>query len=476
MDLDGDAVQDVLLGDISFNNVVGLYNGGSVNSAFMMIEDTLFPSYDVSADVTIFPANFYVDVDRDGRRDLLVSPNAASLIHNYESLWYYHNDGTDAAPEFSLQQRDLFQDRMMEFGEGAMPVAFDENGDGRMDLLVANHGYYAPGGNYVGKVALLRNTGTVNTPAFDLITDDYLSLSTSGIGLSMYPAMADLDNDGDLDMYIGDLQGRLHFFRNLATGASAQFQLEQANITDMDGVMMDVGQFATPHFTDLDLDGKVDLVIGERNGNLNYYRNSGTVTAPQWALISEDLGGVSTVEYWNVTGHSVPVIFRNEQNDREMLLGSEAGWIYHYGNIEGNIDGNWTLLDSAFLDIHDGARTGLCLYDYTNDGELDMVIGNFRGGVSFWRSDLLSTVVSTAASASGFSLYPNPARDQAEMLLDAGSGLHRNWVLFNALGREVLRGPVRAARTTLNLASLSEGVYMVRLEGSSTGQRLVVVR
>ncbi|MBK8582449.1 MAG: VCBS repeat-containing protein [Flavobacteriales bacterium] len=236
LDLDGDGDMDLLLGDISYNNLVALYNGGTASSAIMTAKDSIFPVDNVPVDLPIFPAGFHLDIDKDGSKDLLVCPNATSLAHDYESLWYYRNNGTDLAPQFELEQRNLFQDRSIELGEGAYPVPFDQNGDGLMDLLVANHGYYASGGLYVGKIALLINIGTASQPAFDLVTDDYLGLSTSGIGASMYPAFSDVDGDGDKDMYVGDLQGRMHFFRNTATGPVAQFQLEQANITDNTGI------------------------------------------------------------------------------------------------------------------------------------------------------------------------------------------------------------------------------------------------
>ncbi|MFZ1332215.1 MAG: hypothetical protein WAR83_08500, partial [Flavobacteriales bacterium] len=100
LDLDGDGDKEVLLGDISFNNLVGLYNGGSVSYGIMTSEDTLFPSYDTSVDLALFPGAFYEDVDNDGKRDLITSPNALSLARNVNSMWYYMNVGTDAAPLF----------------------------------------------------------------------------------------------------------------------------------------------------------------------------------------------------------------------------------------------------------------------------------------------------------------------------------------------------------------------------------------
>ncbi|MBK8498125.1 MAG: T9SS type A sorting domain-containing protein [Flavobacteriales bacterium] len=478
INLDGDADKDLLVGDISFNNLVALTNGGTITSAIMVDQDTLFPSYDEFVDLPIFPAPSHVDVDKDGNRDLVVSPNGLSLVQNYESMWYYHNNGPDEAPIFDLQQRDLFQDRMIELGEGAYPVLFDENGDGLMDLVVSNHGYYETSGTYTGKIALLRNTGTATAPAFEVITYDYAGLSTSGIGRSMYPAFGDIDGDGDNDMYIGDEQGRLHFFRNISTGPIAQFILQQVNVPDMDGAMIDVGQFAAPQFSDLDGDGLLDLIIGERNGNLNHYRNVGSPTVASWMLTSEALGGVSTVEWWNVTGHSTPCLFRNAQNERELLLGSESGWLYHYGNIEGNVGGTWTLLDSTFMDLRDGSRTAPCLYDFTGDGGLDLVVGNYRGGLSFWRSDPISTVVSTPTPTATYSVVPNPASEAVDLLLDRSTVANSEWVLRNALGQVVLRTPARGQRTRVDLTGIEEGLYLVRCEGDveSSAQRLIVVK
>ncbi len=479
LDLNGDGVSELLVGDIGFNNVVALYNGGTVDLAQMVEADTLFPSYDVPVDLALFPAGFHVDIDGDGNRDLVVSPNAQSLAQNAKSMWFYRNTGTDDVPVFQLEQEDLFQDQMLDFGEGAYPVAFDHDGDGLMDLLVANSGYYQSNGPYLGKVALLRNTGTANAPAFELITDDYMDLSTSGIGQAMYPAFGDLDGDGDMDMLVGDLQGRLHFFRNTATGPVAQFQLIQPNLLDATGEILDVGQFATPELVDLDGDGLLDLIIGERNGNLNHYRNTGTSTNPDWTLISEDLGGVNTAEWWNITGHSVPVLFTNTAGDKEMLLGSEAGWLYHYGDIDGNIDGTWTLLDSTFMDVREGIRTGLCLYDFTGDGGLDLIIGNYRGGLSFWRSDEVSSVgPNELVTLSDFRMQPNPADDHVELVLPRQPLRGSFWVVRNSLGQEVLRLQAADERMILPTDKLSDGIHLVRLEGTSTTatQRLVVVR
>jgi len=466
LDLNGDGVMDLLLGDIAFPNMVSLTNGGSVDDSFMTSEDQTFPSSDQPVELPIFPAAFHLDVDGDGKRDLLVCPSARSLAQNYQGVWFYHNAGTDAAPVFEFQQPDLFQNRMLEFGEGAYPVPFDHNGDGLMDLIVANNGYFHPSGDHVGKLALLENVGTPTAPAFNMVTDDYMGLSTSGIGNGMYPAFADVDDDGDLDMYIGDEGGKLHFYRNTATGAVAQFAFAQANVAYTSGEGIDVGRFATPQFVDLDQDGLSDLVIGEQNGNLNYIRNTGTAAQAAWTLVTDSLGRVRTNTVYTL-GHSVPVIFTGESGDRELLVGSESGWLWHYTGIEGNLEGTWTLQDTSFQDLNEGFRAGLCVHDLTGDGELDLVIGNFRGGMSFWRSDAISSIRSATGSTTAQVLAkPNPTQGLVDLEISTALPIGTAWVVRNTLGQVVQRIMATGPRTTLQLEGCQPGLHVITAEAA----------
>lgn len=468
LDLNGDGVKDLLLGDIAYTNLVALTNGGTVDNSLMVSVDDQFPSSDVAVDLPVFPAAFHLDVDGDADRDLLVCPAARGLAQNYKGVWYYQNNGSDAAPDFEFQQDDLFQGRMLDVGEGANPVFFDHNGDGLMDLIISNEGYYDPTGTYVGKLALLQNVGSAEEPAFNLVTDDYMNLSTSGIGVSMYPAFADVDGDGDKDMYIGDLQGRMHFYRNVATGPIAQFTLATPNVTYQNGTEIDLGRQITPQFVDLDHDGRMDLVVGEQNGNLNFVRNVGTTTAPSWTLVTDSLGKVRTVTAYTL-GHSAPFIFTNADGDYELLAGSENGSLWHYTGIDGNLSGTWTLADTNFMDLDEGYRSTLCMHDLTGDGELDLVIGNYRGGVSFWRSDMISGVDGSTGTFEVLTLRPNPTTGAFEVVLPLTMAQRNNaLVVRNALGQEVHRARIIGSMMSFDLGDQPNGVYTVQLEGEAT--------
>ena len=476
LDLNGDGVKDLLLGDVSYTNLTALTNGGTVTDGLMVDQDTLFPVYDQPVQLPIFPGAYYVDVNNDAKRDLLVSPNGTSLCQNFQSLWYYLNTGTDDTPVFSFQQEDLFQDAMIDVGECAYPVPFDHNGDGLMDLVVADFGYFQQGGNYPSKFMLLENTGTATDPAFTVVTDDYEDLSTSGIGQAMYPAFGDLDGDGDQDMYIGDLQGRLHYYENISTTPVAEFQLAMPNVSDSGGNTIDVGQFATPQFFDVNGDGLLDMLVGERNGNVNYFRNTGSALAPEWAYADDTLGNLVVTEYWNITGYAVPFMFLNGNGEREMLVGSESGYIHHWTDIEGNLNGTFTLADSMFAGIKEGIRSGVAVQDLTGDGYPEVLTGNYRGGIGFWRNDF-GVGIATLDADRSLRLFPNPANEATEIVLDRPAPTGTFLQVFSAHGQLMAELPVRGQRVRVTTAEWANGLYLFRLTGGATGTaRLLVAR
>lgn len=476
LDLDGDGDMDLLLGDLLFPHISALYNGGTVAHAHMTSKDSLFPSYDQHVDMEQFLGSFHIDIDGDGLRDLVVAPNSASAAENARGIWYYRNTGTDAAPVFQFQQDDLFQGEMLDFGEGARPVLFDHNGDGLMDLVVANEGYFQGGSQQLGRLALLENIGTATAPAFSLATTDYATLVGQGFGPGLHPAFGDVDGDGRPDMVLGDLSGNLHFLRNTSTGPVAQFQLAQGLLTDDQGTLIDVGANATPQLFDLDGDGLLDLIVGERNGNLNHYRNTGTAQVPAWHLESADLGEVSVNTYWSSTGFSVPFLHRNEAGELIFLSGSESGGIHRYTDIDAAAP--WVLTDSTWMGFREGMRTAVVLHDFNDDGELDAVLGNYRGGLSFWSSGATTGIAPAGRAAEApFSLAPNPAAGQVDIRWHAPLPAGLQAELVDAAGRMVRAAAMDRPHLRMDLEGLAPGLYTMRLrtDGASWARRLALI-
>lgn len=480
LDLNGDGLMDLVQGDYQGAHLTALTNGGSAAHALMTAVDTLFPAYDMGVELVQFPAGFHLEVDGDGRRDLLVTPNSATDAEDKQGIWYYRNTGTDAAPVFQFQRNDYLQSDMLDLGSGARPVLFDHNSDGLMDLVVANELRFTPDGNYAGQLALLENIGTATHPAFALVTDDYADLASLGLEPGLHPAFGDVDGDGLMDMIVGDLLGNLHLFNNVSSGNTAQFQLAQLQLTTDAGSVFDAGANATPQLIDLDEDGLLDLVVGERNGNLNYLRNTGSATVSAWHVESEELGGVHVNEYWSNTGYSVPFLYRDSVGQLVLLSGSEAGGIHRYDGISGNILGLWNRTDSTWQGLRDGSRSALVLHDFTASGEPSVVVGNYRGGLSFWATGATTGEPSAIRDLrpAPFSLAPNPANDRVEVRWHAPLQEGLQLSLHDGLGRTVRAVPMGTVTMQLSLEGLATGPYIVRITDgrSQWAARLAVVR
>src|SRR5690606_31796834 len=134
---------------------------------------------------------------------LIVSPNNELASENTFSVWDYQNQGLDDQPDCVWQKKDLFQQEMIDVGEGATAFIMDYNADGLQHLIVGNKGYFVSPGVYESKLALYENTGSAQNPEFTFITDDFADLAALNLGQALHPAFGDIDNDGDTDMLIG---------------------------------------------------------------------------------------------------------------------------------------------------------------------------------------------------------------------------------------------------------------------------------
>ena len=85
------------------------------------------------------------------------------------------------------------------------------------------------------------------------------------------PSLVDIDSDGDLDLFVGDLRGHTYFFENEGTREDPNFSSKIKNAFGL----ADVGGFASPEFVDIDGDGDQDIFIGNRAGKTLFKQNIG---------------------------------------------------------------------------------------------------------------------------------------------------------------------------------------------------------
>jgi hypothetical protein len=472
LDINQQLPKEIVLGDITHENLTILINSVSStgkDSIVSLQED--FPAgfgNSIATAINIFPAGFYVDVNNDGVRDLIVGANNEWASINTNSLWYYKNIGQDDLPNFQFEQFDLFQKDMIEVGEGCTPFFVDINQDGLDDMLVGNKGYFISPGVYRSQLAYYQNTGTATNPEFTLITNDYLGLGNLGLGQGLHPTFGDLDNDGDLDMLIGDSSGRIYRFNNSA-GAGNPLSLQIAAIpilADNNGNDIDPGQYSTPQLFDLDRDGLIDLVMGERNGFVHYYKNVGTAAVPVFEFITSALGGVHTVEGFSTTGFSIIQFF--ELNAQYYLItGTESGKIRLYGNIDDNLNGEFSLIEEMLFDYKNGIRSSVAIIDINNDGLMDLFTGNFGGGLHFFKGSIPTSINSSVFASGDFTVYPNPAK--SEIRINWTKDLTREnftVVIQDAFGKNVLHISNYQVEKNIDLSALSNGFYLITIRSA----------
>ena len=336
LDIENDGDQDLVVSNVSFNTMNILINDGDASDANMGSQDLTFPanfSNTDALDIYTFPAAFLADVNNDGKKDIIGAPYQENNGHDHKGSYLYTNNGTGAF-DLSFTKNNFLQDEMIELGTGAYPVLLDYDNDGLKDLLVGNRGYFVSTGTYSSQLAYYRNTGTASEPAFTLQTRDVANISQLGLG-NVAPTFGDLDGDGDLDMIIGDADGLVHYFANSGgAGNPCSFSLTTPGFQGIDIT----GQFATPFLFDVDGDQLLDLIIGERNGNLNLYYNNGTANNPLFQLEDATWGGVDMKRNGLSFGYSAPIMFEAD-GEKQLLVGSESGVIDLYNEIDDVVSG-----------------------------------------------------------------------------------------------------------------------------------------
>ncbi|HEV7231147.1 MAG TPA: FG-GAP-like repeat-containing protein [Bacteroidia bacterium] len=472
----GNKTKDLLIGHISCNNITQQKNiGDSANAQFSGV-DYSFPSYNISVNMSVFACGFLVDVNNDHKKDLLVSPNQTGASENFNSVAWYNNIGTADSMVLHLEQNNFLQDNMIDVGEGAYPVLHDYDGDGLPDLFIGNFGYFTSGG-LVSKIALFKNVGTAGHPKFNLVTRDFDSLSVKNLGFTEFAfTFGDLDNDGDADMIIGDYNGQFYYFEK-TPGPPDQFTYRPNFFSGLH-----VGGCATPQLIDLNRDGKLDIVSGNRTGTIYYFQNKGTPTVPSFSSTATNtaLGGINVRKPSHAAGYSTP-FFYSEAGAYKLLLGMETGQVYKYDHIEGNLSGNFNLLDADVSRTAEGYCSVPFGCDINNDGIMDLFLGNYAGGVEFFQGDNTVGILSQhAIPAFNIGLYPNPAQNSFTLQINGFLADEKYILQITDLSGRILNESHLSGNSNLiSSSAFPAGLYICSVHsasGAAVHQKLVIRR
>ncbi len=120
------------------------------------------------------------------------------------------------------------------------------------------------------------------------------------VGSNSLPVFADIDSDGDSDLFLGEYDGNINFFRNTGTAANFAF-----NFVTTSFASADVGNYSAPTFVDIDKDSDLDLFVGRPDGGLDFYRYEKVVNPSAVKIIDASPRGnsVSLSLYLDAQGY-----------------------------------------------------------------------------------------------------------------------------------------------------------------------------
>ncbi len=476
LDLDADSVYDALIGDRNFTDVYALFNGGSPEFANMDSVETFYPQQGFPIELFQFPAPFYIDVNNDGKRDLIVSPNG-SVVEDKNSILLYENEGLDNAPIFDFPQKGFLQTDQIEAGTQSHPVFIDVNGDGLQDLIVCNlfARFNESGVEFTLPLSLyFENIGTATNPAFQLISEDILQLRSNFSELEGgSPAAGDLDGDGNEDIILGSADGTLILFKNNGPqNGIVSFSLDRNFLMDING-----GIDSAPTLFDVDQDNDLDLFIGNEKGVIAYFQNTGSPTEADFTLISDNWGGLKINDEFGSelsNGHARPVFSDiDKDGETELLVGSVQGVIEVYDNIENvlatpNVDTLRFVGNLNDIDVGTNAAPALAQLDETTFPTL--IVGNTRGGLMLFNSsDNDSTTVSNSPlekpNAARVKVFPNPAHQIIHLSFSpSASSQPKSIRLLNALGQTIDTWTTTQRIQPLDVSGIPNGMYILKVQ------------
>lgn len=348
----------------------------------------------------------------------------------------------------------------LNFGQLASPSMVDLDGDGDLDLCLAES---------TGKVHFIQNIGTSKNPSFST-ADSIIFTQENAI---TFQTFVDIDNDEDQDAFIFSGQNEntysLKYYQNIGTKNVASF-----NTTPIDTIVKK--DFTYPAFVDIDNDGDQDLFVGSYYGTISYYKNNGTASNPDLIENTES----NPLDFVNAGIFSAPAFADiDNDGDKDLIVGNYNGDLKYYKNTGDKTNASFELqtgVNNPFDNFSFNLMSIFALADIDDDGDSDIVIGDYNGDISYLENTTVLTSLENNVNSNLFSLYPNPATDKLNIRLQEPSSGSVSILDMN--GNVLKSQQLNGLESTISTSNLVNGTYLVKIsvENNSSTKLLTILK
>lgn len=464
MDINGDGIKDLFTSHEECDELYVLQNTGENNeNAIIRNLQTGFPVAK-PANFPFLPTPYYEDVDGDGIKDLIVSPNMgrnlADQIDFANSLWFYKNIGSNAAPDFSFQTESFLQQHMVDIGENAYPLLYDLDNDGDLDLLVSGN-KLGSNGQMEGSVYYFENVGSANNPIFSLQHDDLWQLKDNGL-THIQIQLSDLNANGRTDLLLtASQQGTYRsFFIFNTSGDLRDFRFSQA--VQLSGIPTLFGYQVLAY--DITQNGQKELFFARPSGGLDIYENTASAASPNFQRSTHNYLGISD-DFFR-SNLRIAIADLNNNGNPDLISADRSGEVLVYPNFR-NFDPNtnepqsnilYERISDRFTTTRLGTGINITLGTITDDSFPAMILGSRLGGLHLLRN---TEELPIPENRRVVKLYPNPVTQKT---VSIQSEFRARMDIMTLDGKLIFENLAVESEIVNNfdLSDFSPGIYMAR--------------
>ncbi len=276
----------------------------------------------------------------------------------------------------------------------------------------------------------------------------------------------DYDGDGMLDLIVGDRNGNIHYYRRIA---EAPITLTKEDDIVCAGVIIDVGGNSAPVCVDWDEDGNRDLLAGNEAGKVRLYINETIDTDPVYSSFTLIQSSGSDISRYR----NCPQVYdMNQDGKKDLLCGANDYKIYFYENVGTNDAPVFAGSESIISTGYYGAR--FWIDDWNEDGLPDVLASNYNGYVQVYIQQFTGIEDEDTPVARMLLVNGNPFSSSVTITSDGFAG--GTIAIYDISGRTVVSEPFSGSYLW-SCSGVARGCYFaeVRDEQGSAAARLIKI-